>query len=417
MIDMEHLHLTHTTPDGWQKDSVGHLIVEQPKSPIKVSDAACFGSFPFFTSGDDVLMHTVALVNGDNIYLATGGQANIKHYNGDASYSTDTYVVKTTEDIDTTLLYYYLTNIRLFIDSNYFQGSGLKHLQKKDFKKHELYFPKDIEEQKRIAALLTQIDLVIADTKKLIDKYRNIKAGLMQDLLTKGIDGNGNIRSEETHEFKDSELGRIPVEWKIESLGKNCNVFNGFAFSSSDYCQNGIQLVRMGNLYKNELNLSRAPIFLPCHFQEIYSDFIINKGDIIMSMTGTSGKKDYGFAVMIKDNIQLLLNQRVCKIVPDETSFVKNFVLYLLHTQSYLEVLYNKCFGTKQANLTRKEILAPLIIRPQKGEQQRIVTMIQKIEKFEHSLNQELIKLCQQREGLLKDLLSGNIRIPSTIKL
>ncbi len=39
----------------------------------------------------------------------------------------------------------------------------------------------------------------------------------MQDLLTKGIDENGNIRSEETHEFKDSPLGRIPNEWEVKS--------------------------------------------------------------------------------------------------------------------------------------------------------------------------------------------------------
>ena len=37
----------------------------------------------------------------------------------------------------------------------------------------------------------------------------------MQDLLTRGIDENGNLRSEETHEFKDSPLGRIPVEWDL----------------------------------------------------------------------------------------------------------------------------------------------------------------------------------------------------------
>ena len=41
----------------------------------------------------------------------------------------------------------------------------------------------------------------------------------MQDLLTKGIDENGNIRNEETHEFKDSPLGRIPREWECLTIG------------------------------------------------------------------------------------------------------------------------------------------------------------------------------------------------------
>ena len=46
----------------------------------------------------------------------------------------------------------------------------------------------------------------------------------MQDLLTRGIDEHGNLRSEQTHEFKDSPLGRIPVEWDMRLLGLPCGV-------------------------------------------------------------------------------------------------------------------------------------------------------------------------------------------------
>jgi type I restriction enzyme S subunit len=42
----------------------------------------------------------------------------------------------------------------------------------------------------------------------------------MQDLLTKGIDENGNIRNEKTHKFKDSPLGKIPEEWEVVRLGE-----------------------------------------------------------------------------------------------------------------------------------------------------------------------------------------------------
>ena len=47
----------------------------------------------------------------------------------------------------------------------------------------------------------------------LVAKQQRIKTGLMQDLLTRGIDEHGILRSEQTHEFKDTRLGRIPVEW------------------------------------------------------------------------------------------------------------------------------------------------------------------------------------------------------------
>ena len=74
--------------------------------------------------------------------------------------------------------------------------------------------PKTEIEQTSIASILSKTDQAIASTEALIAKYSKIKTGLMQDLLTKGIDENGNIRTEETHEFKDSPLGRIPKQWE-----------------------------------------------------------------------------------------------------------------------------------------------------------------------------------------------------------
>ena len=62
------------------------------------------------------------------------------------------------------------------------------------------------------------MDRAIEETEALIAKQQRIKTGLMQDLLTRGIDEGDNLRSEQTHKFKDSPLGRIPVEWESASL-------------------------------------------------------------------------------------------------------------------------------------------------------------------------------------------------------
>ena len=73
-------------------------------------------------------------------------------------------------------------------------------------------------EQAKIAEVLSTVDRAIKQTEALIAKQQRIKTGLMQDLLTCGIDEHGNLRSEKTHEFKDSTLGRIPVEWDVTLL-------------------------------------------------------------------------------------------------------------------------------------------------------------------------------------------------------
>ena len=74
------------------------------------------------------------------------------------------------------------------------------------------------DEQAKIAEVLSTVDRAIEETEALVAKQQRIKTGLMQDLLTRGIDEHGNLRSEQTHKFKDSPLGRIPVEWDVTLL-------------------------------------------------------------------------------------------------------------------------------------------------------------------------------------------------------
>jgi type I restriction enzyme S subunit len=71
-----------------------------------------------------------------------------------------------------------------------------------------------LPEQQKIAEILETVDNAIEKTDKIIEKYKRIKQGLMQDLLTKGIDENGNIRNEKTHKFKDSHLAKYQKSGK-----------------------------------------------------------------------------------------------------------------------------------------------------------------------------------------------------------
>lgn len=75
-------------------------------------------------------------------------------------------------------------------------------------------------EQSKIAEVLSTVDRAMEQTEAIIAKQQRMKTGLMQDLLTRGIDEHGNLRSERTHKFKDSPLGRIPVEWCITTVGE-----------------------------------------------------------------------------------------------------------------------------------------------------------------------------------------------------
>ncbi|WP_290600099.1 hypothetical protein [Anabaena sp. AL93] len=120
------------------------------------------------------------------------------------------------------------------------------------------------------------------------------------------------------------------MESKIVKFEKVLNLFNGYAFKSTDAIESSnTQLIRMGNLYQNKLDLERKPIFYPDSYAQKYSKYVLQEGDLIISLTGTSEKEDYGFIVKIsKTNKKLLLNQRVARIDIILADVNHDYILY-----------------------------------------------------------------------------------------
>jgi type I restriction enzyme S subunit len=264
-----------------------------------------------------------------------------------------------------------------------------------------------LPEQKKIAAILTSVDEVIEKTRAQIDKLKDLKTSMMQELLTKGI-GSGGVPHTE---FKDSPVGRIPAMWQCLPLSQRVTLIPGYAFSSNDFVEKGVPLIRMGNLYQSRLDLSRSPRYLPEEFVEKHPKFCVYANDIVFSMTGTAGKEDYGFAVQIPKNLPIsLLNQRVAKIVPNKEIAI-DFLLHLLHSRLFLDEIYTSGAGTKQANLSSSNILSVELPFPPIEEQLLIANSLTSISSRIRSLSHKLIQLNRTKKALMQDLLTGKVRV------
>ncbi|WP_194315647.1 restriction endonuclease subunit S [Ligilactobacillus salivarius] len=132
--------LQQEIPDGWASSKLKNIIVENPKSKIKVSDVKNDGEIPFFTSGTDILSTSESIVSGLNCYLNTGGNADVKYYYGEASYSTDTWCI-TAENETKYILPFVLNKIKPSMDKVFFQGTGLHHLQKNLLREYQFCLP------------------------------------------------------------------------------------------------------------------------------------------------------------------------------------------------------------------------------------------------------------------------------------
>ena len=213
--------------------------------------------------------------------------------------------------------------------------------------------------------------------------------------------------------YKGSPLGIIPKEWEVKRLGDVAEVKGGYAFDSkkmSDEIQK-YQIVKMGNLYGGILDLSRCRSYWES-INKIEKDFLLKEGDIVITLTGTVGKRDYGNSVQIKKEKNLLLNQRNARIV--SKAIDNNYLFFVVNSERFLHQFYYSSRGGtgSQTNVGTSDIEDIRIIVPPLEEQEKISNIINlwdtAIEK-QSKLNE---KLKLRKRALMQQLLTGKKRLP-----
>ena len=405
MIDTKEM---EKLPEGWKRIKLGEIIIESNKSPFKVEDADNNGYYPFFTSGEAILTHSDYLVDCENLFLSTGGTAYIGYYKGKAAYSADTYAIKS--KIITKYLYYFLSKQVDEITYRYFIGSGLEHLQKDFFKKDfEILFPENQAEQEKIAEILETVDNAIEKTDAIIEKYKRIKQGLMQELLTKGIDENWEVRSEKTHKFKDSPLGRIPSDWEVKKLGEIGKSFAGGTPSSgiSEYYNGDIKWLKSGEInskyiYNTEETLTSSGL-------RNSNAKWIEGNTVVIAMYGATA----GQVGIVKT--KMTANQAVLALSINEKERVYFEYLYYSLLVS-VNLLLSNLQGSGQPNLNKGNIDNLIIALPPLPEQERIASVLSQVDAVIEKETAYRDKLSRIKQGLMEDLLTGKVRVTTLLE-
>lgn len=284
----------------------------------------------------------------------------------------------------------------------------------------------DKQEKNKIANFLdektSQFDLIISKKEKLIERLEEAKKSLISEVVTgkvkvvKTDDGYEFVKrsSEEMRDSGVEWLGEIPKDWDYLPLKYLAKMSGGHAFSSDAFKNNGVQIIKIANLYNNKLSLERQPNFVDTSYLESHKDFVISKGDILISLTGTLGKRDYGYSIMLEDDRKFLLNQRVGKIKYNSNVNI-NYGIYILQSEAYLTSLYSLPTGTKQANLSNEQVLSIKVVLPDMEEQNKLVEYldlkIDLINKNECNILKQIEKLKEAKQSLISEAVTGKIEI------
>ncbi|MFW6029314.1 MAG: restriction endonuclease subunit S [Halanaerobiales bacterium] len=302
---------------------------------------------------------------------------------------------------------------------SYIVGGTRSKLNQSALKKVKINIPKSLHEQSKIAEVLGSVDKSIEKTEVLIAKQEKIKTGLMQDLLTKGIDQNGNIRSEETHKFKDSPLGRIPVDWEVEIIEKSdIELIDGdrgknypkqHEFYDEGYC-----------LFLSAKNVTnRGFVFDNTQFISEIKDKQLGSGklkreDIVLTTRGTVGNFAYYSNKVHYNNIRINSGMIILRYTGSQllTEYLYESLKNYIFRTEYRQLIS----GSAQPQLPSRDLKKFHILIPPYEEQKTILNIIRKVNSEIEITNTELDKMVKLKTALMQDLLKGKKRVTSLLE-
>ena len=270
-------------------------------------------------------------------------------------------------------LYYYLSSIVDLLNS---LGTGATFKELSGGKLKEVTVPvPPLAEQQRIVGLLDEA----------FEGLATAKANAEQNLQ--------NARALFESHLQSVFTQRGPG-WVEHTLGDLIEIQNGYAFKSTDYTDAGYFVIRISNVQDGEITLAN-PRFIKLADKKL-ERFILNDGDILISLTGNIGR----VGIIQEDQLPAVLNQRVARITVKDQSADRDFLFRFLLSRTFRESLQEAGHGAAQQNVSTKEIEAVRLSLPNKKEQRRIV------EEFDNFAEetQRIARLYERKHAALEAL-------------
>lgn len=359
--------------------------------------------YPVFGSNGEVGRHSDTLVDGPGIVVGRKGSVGKVCWTDKSFWPIDTTYWVNCAANNRRWVYWLLSHLPLTeLDSS----TGIPGLNRNDVYELCVFEPPD-SEKILIAQVLDTLDTTIRQTEAIIEKLKQVKQGLLHDLLTRGIAANGELRppqSQAPHLYKDSQLGWIPRDWFVELLDDVAQRGSGHTPSKNvpSYWNGGIKWVSLADSHRLD------QIYIMETDKEI-SELGIANSSAVKHPTGTVVlSRDAGVGKSAVLATEMAVSQHFMAWRCGER--LNNLYLYFMlqHMKPAFESI---AIGStvKTIGLTFFKKLTVGV--PARVEQDRAVEVIMANETALQTHSAELAKLRQQKSGLMDDLLTGRVRV------
>lgn len=302
------------------------------------------------------------------------------------------------ENISSEYLYYYLKSIRDLAES-LGTGTTFKELSGSACKKLPFVLAPLAEQQeivRQLDVMLTQVEQI----KARLDAIPAILKKFRQSVLADAVSGKLLEQDVNFTNYKLSEISEFQ---------------NGYAFKSNWFTKEGDhQVIKLGNIRDDFLYIENAPSFVEVEVANQFKKFKPNVGDLLISMTGTRFKQDYGYVCQVSEDANLLINQRVGRIIPNKTLVNSSYLLLCLRSDLFRQEFFKgETGGVNQGNVGSKHIEQIELNIPSLEYQNGIVdltdTLFRSVEHIDASTQSAQKRVNLLTQSILAKAFSGEL--------
>ncbi|SEP21759.1 restriction endonuclease subunit S [Pseudomonas sp. Snoq117.2] len=333
--------------------------------------------------------------------------------NGIGFGSTEFHVLRAKQDVEPRFVFH-ITHSRRFRQAAERQMVGSAGQQRVQRQFFDEFLVRDFSqgEQRAIAQILDTLDTAIRETEALIVKLKAVKQGLLHDLLTRGIDTNGQLRapqSEAPQLYKESPLGWIPREWEVSTVEAEFSVDSGITLGAHRAPRNyPKQYLRVANVHRARLLLEDIATLEASHAEALSRG--LHPGDLLV-VEGHASTEEIGRCAMAEESVRGMLFQNHLFRLRAKR-FLSAFGLLWMNSafvRAYWRCEAATSSGLNTINRTKLNRLAVAV--PPLSEQERIVSVELSFASRLREEERTHEKLRREKIALMDDLLTGRVRV------
>lgn len=293
-------------------------------------------------------------------------------------------------------------------------GSTVSRINIGDIKKLNIIYP-PIQEQKKIAEILSTWDKAIEKVEKLVANSQQQKKALMQQLLTGEIRFFGkNSQFAIPKGVLQKKLGLLPIDWKVEHIKNHIWFQEGPGVRNSQFKESGIKLFNGTNIQFNRINLQNTNTYISENEgMGAYRHFLVDDGDLLIACSGISVNRfDEKIAFVNESHLPLCMNTSTMRFKQLENGLVNmRYFYYFMQTWLFKNQIRGQATGSAQLNFGPSHIANCFVAFPNIEEQEKIAQVLTLADREIDLYQQQLDKLKLEKKSLMQQLLTGQKRV------